>query len=383
MKTKLISLFIGTLLIIAILPVPLTSAQSDCGNGLTQRLEVGGRGWIDPTPPAQGVRMRQAPGEAEVARLQPGEEFDVLRGPQCFDGLSWWQIDTDSGKRDWIAEGIPGGGADPSEDYFVEPLDVSEESSTTGSSATSSSTSGRVSPLRNTSETCDESQFEVGQIVELTRDTDSIEFYYGHPLIEDGFFSVQEFNSLSAELDSTIFFFEETFMLMSGPHCFSGNNVWQITDVSPEILSSNNREIFSLSYFWVSETSERGDNIRLSDNQSPMTNGYEAKTFTLTQENSAPIISPDQQILFTSGAGGGGGYGPFYWADPSCDDPNNTNPNATGIGSPDIISTYINFCTYLYPFGVNGVSSGYVQKGHITHSQAMSSTSCCKSCCVA
>jgi hypothetical protein len=30
-----------------------------------------------------------------------------------------------------------------------------------------------------------------------------------------------------------------------------------------------------------------------------------------------------------------------------------------------------------------GVSSGYVQKGHITYSQAMSSTSCCKSCCVA
>ncbi len=87
---------------------------ADCGNGLEQALTIGGRAWIIPEPP-QAVNVRTNPnGNRTGQQLQPGEQFTVLDGPECANGISWWQVESDTGITGWIAEGT--------DDYFVEML---------------------------------------------------------------------------------------------------------------------------------------------------------------------------------------------------------------------------------------------------------------------
>lgn len=63
------------------------------------------------------LNMRQTPSTAAaVVRILPeGATFDVVGGPQCADGYTWWQIRIPGNTYGWAAEG-------DSEGYFIEPM---------------------------------------------------------------------------------------------------------------------------------------------------------------------------------------------------------------------------------------------------------------------
>ncbi len=102
------------LLFLSLSTVNDTTAQAsqDCGNGLVQRLIVGERGFVIPTPP--DLRVRSAPNGERIGSLPLSMHFTVVAGPRCSDGISWWQIVADNCTRGWIAEGT--------DEHFVEPL---------------------------------------------------------------------------------------------------------------------------------------------------------------------------------------------------------------------------------------------------------------------
>ncbi len=54
------------------------------------------------------LSVRSTPGTnaALLTRVEPGQEFTVLAGPQSADGLNWYQIRNDGGNVEgWVAEG--------------------------------------------------------------------------------------------------------------------------------------------------------------------------------------------------------------------------------------------------------------------------------------
>jgi hypothetical protein len=63
------------------------------------------------------LNMRQtASTSAAVVRILPeGSTFDVIGGPQCADGYTWWQIRLPGNTYGWAAEG-------DMDDYFIEPV---------------------------------------------------------------------------------------------------------------------------------------------------------------------------------------------------------------------------------------------------------------------
>jgi hypothetical protein len=46
--------------------------------------------------------------------MDEGVEFNIVGGPACADGYTWWEVQTDDGIRGWSAEGDADG-------YFMEP----------------------------------------------------------------------------------------------------------------------------------------------------------------------------------------------------------------------------------------------------------------------
>ena len=108
------------LLILAALPPggPLAAQEDACANAPAARLEVGGRGRVITGSERLRVRMAAGLDGAPFTTLADGQDFDVLAGPVCADGLRWWQIrtgeDDPQGLSGWLAEGSAGV-------YFVTP----------------------------------------------------------------------------------------------------------------------------------------------------------------------------------------------------------------------------------------------------------------------
>jgi hypothetical protein len=106
----------------AITPTPMYtlfpggSSDGSCPGAPPQRLNVGGKAYIctlsDP------VRLRDGAGRqfSALVSLDPGTGLNVIGGPICADGWSWWRVQTYSGNIGWIAEG--GDSVDP---YFLCP----------------------------------------------------------------------------------------------------------------------------------------------------------------------------------------------------------------------------------------------------------------------
>jgi hypothetical protein len=94
------------------------AAQEDaaCGEALSPRLTVGGSGQVT-VDTGFFLNLRAEPGlsGAEVLRLASGEFFEVIGGPECADGLRWWQV-RQFGLTGWIAESAGG-------DYMTAPVD--------------------------------------------------------------------------------------------------------------------------------------------------------------------------------------------------------------------------------------------------------------------
>ncbi|MDX2075003.1 MAG: SH3 domain-containing protein [bacterium] len=77
--------------------------------GIAGRVFVGG---VNRGP----LNVRQtASTTAPISRIIPeGTRFDIIGGPQCGEGYTWWQIRLDDGVVAWVAEGT-------SAQYFIEP----------------------------------------------------------------------------------------------------------------------------------------------------------------------------------------------------------------------------------------------------------------------
>ena len=85
-----------------------------CGTALPARLVVGNSGVVSTNTTPNNVRSEAATGSA-IGQLQPGEDFQVLAGPVCVDGMYWWQIDNYHGLVGWTAEGV-------GTEYWLEPI---------------------------------------------------------------------------------------------------------------------------------------------------------------------------------------------------------------------------------------------------------------------
>ena len=84
---------------------PMPSDPMFCQGAPLPRLRVGGQGEV-----ALGVdrlRLRSLPavGTGEERLLYTGTAFNVLAGPSCNGGYSWWRIDLADGTTGWVAEG--------------------------------------------------------------------------------------------------------------------------------------------------------------------------------------------------------------------------------------------------------------------------------------
>lgn len=94
-------------------PGPVDPATYSCPGAPPIRLQVGTQARVTPGMPN---KMRSAPGldAVQVGNI-PGEAvFNVVGGPHCADGFTWWQVEYE-GTTGWTASG------DESE-YWVEPL---------------------------------------------------------------------------------------------------------------------------------------------------------------------------------------------------------------------------------------------------------------------
>ncbi len=83
-----------------------------CGNALPPRLVVGHIGIVSHDTTPNNLRSQPAVGEV-IGQIQPGEDFTVMAGPECVDGMYWWQVDY-NGTVGWTAEG-------DSREYWLTP----------------------------------------------------------------------------------------------------------------------------------------------------------------------------------------------------------------------------------------------------------------------
>lgn len=78
----------------------------ECPGAIPSRLEVGIPGYVNFN---LGLAIRQSPGlgGAQLDTLDTGMQFTVIGGPECADGLNWWEVELVTGAIGWLAEGSP------------------------------------------------------------------------------------------------------------------------------------------------------------------------------------------------------------------------------------------------------------------------------------
>jgi hypothetical protein len=86
-----------------------TSAQNQqtCSGSLPSRLVVGGQAIVTPGD-ANNIRQNPSRSASKIGRIPAGGRFEVLEGPICADGYTWWKVNY-TGIVGWTAES--GGGA--------------------------------------------------------------------------------------------------------------------------------------------------------------------------------------------------------------------------------------------------------------------------------
>ena len=91
------------LLISLLLAQPSPADTTLCPGAPLPRLRPGQAGEV--IVDSLNLRMLPAVGTGEVRRLYTGTPFEVLAGPSCNGGYSWWRIELDGGVTGWVAEG--------------------------------------------------------------------------------------------------------------------------------------------------------------------------------------------------------------------------------------------------------------------------------------
>ena len=93
---------------------PLTEATGGlCPGAPPSLVAVGMRARVTFTDGTQ-LRIRRDPAGSRYSAMDEGVEFNIVGGPACADGYTWWEVQTDDGTRGWSAEGDADG-------YFMEP----------------------------------------------------------------------------------------------------------------------------------------------------------------------------------------------------------------------------------------------------------------------
>lgn len=92
-------------------PVAPPPAPVDCSLVLPPRVGIGSHARV--VPSTGNLNLRQQPNGAILLVMSGGDEFDIIGGFVCVDGLHWWQINR-GGAIGWVAESTSGG-------YFIEP----------------------------------------------------------------------------------------------------------------------------------------------------------------------------------------------------------------------------------------------------------------------
>lgn len=96
---------------------PSSNNTSSCPGAPPQRVVVGEKAYVCTQSDRLIVRNDAGKSNSEIARIYPGTELLILKGPKCSDDWSWWRVRTDDGLVGWVAEG--GDGIDP---YFICPM---------------------------------------------------------------------------------------------------------------------------------------------------------------------------------------------------------------------------------------------------------------------
>ncbi len=96
--------------------VPISTWQA-CSGAPKSRLHVGDEAIVGSDPPtANRVRQKANTSSSKVGTINPNEHVEIISGPQCNQGLVWWEIRSlSSSLSGWTAEG-------DSASYWLVPL---------------------------------------------------------------------------------------------------------------------------------------------------------------------------------------------------------------------------------------------------------------------
>ena len=85
----------------------IIDSRKVCSGYPESRLHPGDYGHVGLEPPnANHVREEAKNGAKILGKIQPGEQFKVLKGPECASGWVWWYVrSTETGLTGWTAEG--------------------------------------------------------------------------------------------------------------------------------------------------------------------------------------------------------------------------------------------------------------------------------------
>lgn len=122
MRVVLLCVLLVALIPLAVVPV---SAQGNCDqfNFVPSRLVPGSSARVIYNNDGIGVVFRDSPGREQsgsrvIRALPEGTVLSIIRGPQCFDGNIWWEIELPTGETGWLSEGN-------ATEYFIEPYTIS------------------------------------------------------------------------------------------------------------------------------------------------------------------------------------------------------------------------------------------------------------------
>lgn len=97
-------------------PTAAPTGIQNCPGTVASQVSIGERARVtftDGTP----LRLRDGPGTTAtfLQDLPEGTSFEIIGGPVCADGFTWWNVQLADGTQGWSAEG-------DDDSYFMEPL---------------------------------------------------------------------------------------------------------------------------------------------------------------------------------------------------------------------------------------------------------------------
>jgi hypothetical protein len=97
-------------------PLPEVAGNRACPGTRTSILMPGRKGRVSSSTPGAGqIRLDAGRQGVVIDELAFGEVFDVMAGPECADGMAWFEVRSDDGMQGWLAEG-------DSNIYWVSPM---------------------------------------------------------------------------------------------------------------------------------------------------------------------------------------------------------------------------------------------------------------------